>query len=219
MAKTYYDELKIEWSASTAEIKRQYRIIAKTTHPDAKLGSEKAFAALLEAYDVLIDPEKRKIYDKSLEKPVVPIVTTTTTNEAAVSADTPIPEPSGASRPSEPLSTAPISEPPPDNKKKSPITVFRVIVVVMMLLIIALFLRIQSTWSTGITGSTPAVSPSISPSPSPSDSPMISPSPSSTPDQTPSPTSSPSPTVIASPTPTSTPTTSPSPSPTATLGL
>lgn len=35
-------------------------------HPDAEAGSQDKFIAIQEAYKILSDPSKRKIYDKSL---------------------------------------------------------------------------------------------------------------------------------------------------------
>src|SRR2546429_3943503 len=64
----YYGVLGVPRGASSDEIKRAYRRLAKKYHPDlnkenAKAAEEK-FKQLSEAYEVLADPEKRKIYDQ-----------------------------------------------------------------------------------------------------------------------------------------------------------
>ncbi|MES1905598.1 MAG: hypothetical protein MHPSP_002681 [Paramarteilia canceri] len=64
----YYDVLGIDKSASQEEIKKAYRRLAQQYHPDrAPSGSEQEFTdkftKISEAYQVLIDPEKKKKYD------------------------------------------------------------------------------------------------------------------------------------------------------------
>lgn len=63
----YYEILGIDRSASESQIKSAYRKLAKKYHPDANPGdreAEEKFKELSEAYDVLKDPEKRKLYDQ-----------------------------------------------------------------------------------------------------------------------------------------------------------
>jgi DnaJ-class molecular chaperone len=64
----YYKILGIEKSASEKEIKKAYRKKALLLHPDRnqdnKEKAEKEFKQLNKAYEVLSDPEKRKIYDQ-----------------------------------------------------------------------------------------------------------------------------------------------------------
>ncbi len=63
----YYEVLGVSRSASTDEIKRAYRKLAKKWHPDRNKGSKEAeekFKAIGEAYEVLTDPDKRAKYDK-----------------------------------------------------------------------------------------------------------------------------------------------------------
>ncbi|WP_295822260.1 DnaJ C-terminal domain-containing protein [uncultured Deinococcus sp.] len=65
--KEYYDVLGVPRSASEADIKSAYRKLAKQYHPDKNAGDEKAaerFKEIGEAYAVLSDPEKRKVYDQ-----------------------------------------------------------------------------------------------------------------------------------------------------------
>lgn len=61
--KSYYDILGVKRSATPAEIKKAYRKLARTHHPDAG-GDEETFKRINEAYEVLSDPEKKKNYDR-----------------------------------------------------------------------------------------------------------------------------------------------------------
>lgn len=69
MEESYYEILGINKNASKDEIKKAYRKLAKKYHPDRlnenerKEGEEK-FKKIGEAYEILSDDEKRKIYDK-----------------------------------------------------------------------------------------------------------------------------------------------------------
>ncbi|KAG5447191.1 DnaJ sub B member 11 [Clonorchis sinensis] len=63
----YYTILNVKRSADTNEIKRRFRQQAKVLHPDRNKDdpeAERKFQELGEAYEVLSDPEKRKIYDQ-----------------------------------------------------------------------------------------------------------------------------------------------------------
>jgi len=58
----YYKTLGVSKNASQDEIKKAYRNLAKTHHPD-RGGDEKQFQKINEAYDILKDPSKRSEYD------------------------------------------------------------------------------------------------------------------------------------------------------------
>lgn len=62
----YYAALGIDKDASASDVKKAYYKKAKQYHPDTNAGDPEAakkFAALTEAYDVLSDSSKRKMYD------------------------------------------------------------------------------------------------------------------------------------------------------------
>ena len=59
----FYQDLEIDRSASAEDIKRAYKKQAIKHHPD-KGGDQEKFKAIAEAYQVLSDPEKRRVYDQ-----------------------------------------------------------------------------------------------------------------------------------------------------------
>ena len=63
----FYEVLGVSKTASDAEIKKAYRKLAKKYHPDSNPNDTVAaerFKEINEAYDVLSDPEKKKLYDQ-----------------------------------------------------------------------------------------------------------------------------------------------------------
>ncbi|NXC40944.1 DNJB8 protein, partial [Penelope pileata] len=68
----YYKVLGVHRSASQDDIRKSYRKLALKWHPDKnptnKEEAEKKFKAVAEAYEVLSDPQKRSLYDGSVEE-------------------------------------------------------------------------------------------------------------------------------------------------------
>ncbi len=67
MKKDCYSVLGIDRKASASEIKRAYRKLAKKYHPDSNegdAGAAERFKEINEAYGILSDEEKRKLYDQ-----------------------------------------------------------------------------------------------------------------------------------------------------------
>src|SRR5437899_4037751 len=65
--KDYYETLGVKKSASTEDIRKAFRKLARKYHPDVNPGdksAEEKFKSLSEANEVLSDPKKRKIYDQ-----------------------------------------------------------------------------------------------------------------------------------------------------------
>ena len=66
--KDYYGTLGVSRDASLDDIKKAYRLLVKEWHPDRhfedKKVAEEKFKEIQEAYEVLSDPEKKKLYDR-----------------------------------------------------------------------------------------------------------------------------------------------------------
>jgi molecular chaperone DnaJ len=68
MKKDYYEILGVPRNASTEDIKKAYRQKAKQHHPDMnpdkKQEATEKFKEVSEAYEVLMDPQKKQLYDQ-----------------------------------------------------------------------------------------------------------------------------------------------------------
>ena len=65
VARDYYRILGVDSKASDQEIKRAYRKLARELHPDVNPdeAAQEKFRDVSDAYEVLSDPEKRRIVD------------------------------------------------------------------------------------------------------------------------------------------------------------
>lgn len=67
MKRDYYEILGVNKNADASAIKKAYRKLAKKYHPDTNEGNSSAtekFKEITEAYDILSDEKKRKLYDQ-----------------------------------------------------------------------------------------------------------------------------------------------------------
>src|SRR5256886_8635657 len=63
----FYKVLGVKKDAKPEEIKKAYRRLARKYHPDVNPGDKAAedrFKQMSEAFDVLSEPKKRKVYDR-----------------------------------------------------------------------------------------------------------------------------------------------------------
>ena len=67
-----YAELDVSRDASSEEIRRAYRQVARRQHPDVNQdpGGAERFAAAARAYEILSDPAARARYDNRFPRPV-----------------------------------------------------------------------------------------------------------------------------------------------------
>lgn len=65
--KNYYEVLGLTANATLAEIKNTYRKMASQYHPDKNSASDATakFRQVQEAYEILSDTDKRKMYDEN----------------------------------------------------------------------------------------------------------------------------------------------------------
>jgi curved DNA-binding protein CbpA len=74
MQKDYYAVLSLPRNATADEIRARFRTLARTRHPDRFRGAEKAaaeveFQGVTEAFNILSDPERRRLHDLELLRP------------------------------------------------------------------------------------------------------------------------------------------------------
>ena len=70
MRQNYYTVLGIPQEASPDDVRRAYRRLAKTSHPDVNPnpGAADKFVKITEASEILSDPSKRAVYDYKLKR-------------------------------------------------------------------------------------------------------------------------------------------------------
>lgn len=66
----YYQTLELQPTATSAEIKRAYRRLAKLFHPDSQCetANHERIVRINAAYEVLSDPKRRKSYDQQIHR-------------------------------------------------------------------------------------------------------------------------------------------------------
>lgn len=65
-ARNHYESLGVSGSASSEDIRKAYRSLARKYHPDTNPGdpqAEERFKEIQRAYEILSDPRKRRAYD------------------------------------------------------------------------------------------------------------------------------------------------------------
>ena len=69
VARNQYAVLHVPEDSDPAAIRHAYRVLARRYHPDAGIGSSaQKFRDVTEAYDVLIDPQRRRDHDIDLAR-------------------------------------------------------------------------------------------------------------------------------------------------------
>jgi curved DNA-binding protein CbpA len=81
----YYEILGVERTASGEEIRGAYRRLVQRAHPDTG-GTGALFRLVRDAYAVLSDPERRRVYDELLTAPPGPVRVEETKEQAGPSA-------------------------------------------------------------------------------------------------------------------------------------
>ena len=70
LKRTYYETLGLPRTATREQVKKRYRQLVRKYHPDVaedKASARVAFLQINEAYNTLVDPDRRLIYDAELD--------------------------------------------------------------------------------------------------------------------------------------------------------
>lgn len=62
-----YEILGVPETASSSEIRKSFKELSRTLHPDKNQGKDELYKRIVAAYETLIDKESRKKYDEKLE--------------------------------------------------------------------------------------------------------------------------------------------------------
>ena len=79
---THYEVLGVSNKATDVEIKRSFRRLSLELHPDRNNGSDEKYHKVVEAYSILGDEEKRRLYDISLKERLQNVKTNSNYNHA-----------------------------------------------------------------------------------------------------------------------------------------
>lgn len=80
---THYETLGVQKDAADVDIKRCFRRLSLELHPDRAPGQETRYKQVVEAYSVLGDADKRRLYDISLKEDVSKRALTTRHNASS----------------------------------------------------------------------------------------------------------------------------------------
>ncbi|MGI4789193.1 MAG: DnaJ domain-containing protein [Janthinobacterium lividum] len=114
LQRNYYEVLGLPPGATTDQIKKKYRELARKFHPDVvqdKALGQRVFTQINQAYSVLGDPERRAQYNGTLQTDAAPNGSAKAPTAAAQAKSTEAPPKTAAaapSAPSQPLSAAKI---------------------------------------------------------------------------------------------------------------
>ena len=107
--RNYYEVLGLPPAATTDQIKKKYRELARQFHPDVvsdKAMGQRVFSQINQAYSVLGNPERRAQYNGTLQNMAAPAATATTAPKTTASSPS---APTAAAAPPVPPPAKPVS--------------------------------------------------------------------------------------------------------------